>query len=159
MRGEYYWCFFLSVAFFSANAAQINGTPDANPNKPILERMAQKMVVVVSKDSEINQLDDKNVANIFLTRTNRYPNGRKAIPIELSGGGLRDDFYQEISGKSPMELTAYWTTLIFSGRGRPPKGYGEIAALIERLEKTPNAISYLSLAQVTEKLKVVYQFP
>jgi ABC-type phosphate transport system substrate-binding protein len=124
-----------------------------------INKISSDMVVVVSKQSAINKLDDKNIANIFLTRTNRYPNGRKAIPIELSGSEFRNDFYQEISGKTPMELTAYWTTLIFSGKGRPPKGYGDIASLIERLEKTPTAISYISLAQVTDSLKVVYQFP
>ena len=126
----------------------------------VLSSLAQgQVVVVVAKNSTIDTLDNQYIANIFLTRTNRFPNGEKAMPVELAQSDIRATFYQEISGKSPMELTAYWTTLIFSGRGRPPKGYGEIAALIERLEKTPNAISYLSLAQVTEKLKVVYQFP
>lgn len=123
------------------------------------DKSANQMVVVVSKTSAVDALNNKNIANIFLTRTNRYPNGSKAVPIELSGGLLRNDFYQEISGKTPMELTAYWTTLIFSGRGRPPKGYADINSLIDRLETSPTAISYLSLAQVTDNMKVVYQFP
>lgn len=146
---SYCLCGLSLVISFSSASSELNNVSDVE----------DPMVVVVSKKSEIDTLNNKSIANIFLTRTNRFPNGRKAIPIELRGGGLRNVFYQEISGKSPTELTAYWTTLIFSGKGRPPKGYEDIKALIERLEKSPSAISYLPLAQVTNELKVVYQFP
>lgn len=120
---------------------------------------SDQIVVVVSKSSDIENLQDKQIANIFLTRTNRFPNGKKAIPIEISNGNLRDVFYQEISGKSPTQLMAYWTTLIFSGKGKPPRGYSDLNSLISRLHKNPNSISYLSLTQVTDDLKIVYRFP
>lgn len=118
-----------------------------------------QMVVVMAKDSNIENLDNQHVANIFLTRTNRFPNGKKAIPIELKHSDIRTNFYEEISGKNPTQLMAYWTTLIFSGKGKPPKGYQNVKALITRLEDNPGCISYLSLAQVTKNLKIVYRFP
>ncbi len=118
-----------------------------------------QMVVVMAKDSKIENLDDRHVANIFLTRTNRFPNGKKAIPIELKNSDIRSSFYEEISGKNPTQLMAYWTTLIFSGKGKPPKGYKNVETLITRLENNPGCISYLSLAQVTDDLKIVYRFP
>lgn len=117
------------------------------------------MVVVMAKDSKIENLDNQHVANIFLTRTNRFPNGSKAIPIELKNSEIRAIFYEEISGKNPTQLMAYWTTLIFSGKGKPPKGYNNVGALITRLENNPGCISYMSQAQVTDELKVVYRFP
>ncbi len=129
-------------------------------SSPVLAKLPPgEMVVVVSKKSEVENLKDKQIANIFLTRTNRFPSGKKAIPIELSNGHLRDVFYQQISGKSPTQLMAYWTTLIFSGKGKPPRGYGDLNALILRLQRNPNSISYLSQAQVTDDLKIVYRFP
>ena len=118
-----------------------------------------QMVVVMAKDSKIENLDNQHVANIFLTRTNRFPNGKKAIPIELKNSDIRSNFYEEISGKNPTQLMAYWTTLIFSGKGKPPKGYKNVKTLITRLENNPGCISYLSLAQVTDDLKIVYRFP
>jgi len=117
------------------------------------------MVVVVSKDSPVDALENQQIANIFLTRTNRYPNGHKATPIELSHSQIRESFYQQISGKTPTQLMAYWTTLIFSGKGKPPRGFGDIHSLITRLENSPGSISYLSLSQVTDDLKIVYRFP
>jgi hypothetical protein len=117
------------------------------------------MVVVMAKDAKVHTLDNQHVANIFLTRTNRFPNGLKAIPIELKNSEIRANFYEEISGKNPTQLMAYWTTLIFSGKGKPPKGYNNVGALISRLENNLGCISYMSLAQVTDDLKIVYRFP
>lgn len=118
-----------------------------------------EMVVVVSKDSPLQALENQQIANIFLTRTNRYPDGNKATPIELRDSLIRDSFYQKVSGKTPTQLMAYWTTLIFSGKGKPPRGFQNVKSLITRLENSPGSISYLSLSQVTEDLKIVYRFP
>ena len=118
-----------------------------------------QMVVVMAKDADIQNLSDQHVANIFLTRSNRFPNGLKAIPIELKNSTIRANFYEEISGKNPTQLMAYWTTLIFSGKGKPPKGYNDVSSLIARLENNLGCISYMSLAQVTDELKIVYRFP
>ena len=51
-----------------------------------------QVVVVVAKNSPLETLDDTYIANIFLSRTNRYPNGDKAIPIELTNLTLRNNF-------------------------------------------------------------------
>ncbi len=117
------------------------------------------MVVVVAKNSSVETLENQQIANIFLTRINRFPNGNKAMPIELRNSQIRDDFYQEISGKNPTQLMAYWTTLIFSGKGKPPSGYVGLESLIARLGNIPGSISYLQQAQVTDDLKIVYRFP
>ena len=117
-----------------------------------------QVVVVVAKNNPLKALDDIYIANIFLSRTNRFPNGDKAIPIELTNLALRNNFYRSIAGKSPHQLSAYWTTLVFTGRGRPPKGYSDIKQLISRLENQPGAIAYIDNSQVTKDLKVIYRF-
>ena len=116
------------------------------------------IVVVVSKDSITKELNSKQIANIFLSRTNRFPNGEKSTPIELKGGGIRSNFYKRISGKNPNQLAAYWTTLIFTGKGRPPKSYNDINDLIERIKIDPRTIAYLNVDQVTDAMKIVYHF-
>lgn len=116
-------------------------------------------VVVVDKNSPIEQLTSQEIANIFLARTTRYPNGKKAIPLELRNTEIRDDFYTKISGKTSRQLKAYWTTLIFTGKGKPPKGYQNSDALLSTLKTKVGAIAYLSDSQITQGMKVVYRFP
>ena len=118
-----------------------------------------QVVVVVSKDSEIQILDNQHVANIFLSKTNRYPNGNKAIPIELKNNDIRTRFYQGISGKTNNQLNAYWTTLVFTGKGKPPKTLSGAEKLFMQLLNQPGAITYLLAEQVTDDMRVVYRFP
>lgn len=117
------------------------------------------LVVVVSKDSTIESLNEHEVANIFLARTRYYPNGEKSMPVELKQSQFRDEFYQIIAGKSTKQLMAYWTTLVFTGKGRPPKTYKELAPLLEKVTSQTNYITYLDSELVTDKMKVVYRFP
>lgn len=116
-------------------------------------------VVVVAKGSDIETLDDQYVANIFLARTTRFPNGSRAMPIELKGNPLRSRFYQEISGKTPNQLYAYWTTLVFTGKGKPPRSYSNAEELQKKLLSHQGSITYLPIDQVTKEMKIVYSFP
>lgn len=116
------------------------------------------VVVVVAKNSPIEVLNLNQVANIFLARTNRFPSGEKSTPVEFVYGDFREEFYINISGKNAKQLMAYWTTLVFTGKGRPPKGYKELENLMAALPLKLNYITYLDSALVTKDMKVVYRF-
>lgn len=120
---------------------------------------SENIVVVVSKNSDIDMLDNQQVANIFLARTRMFPNGQKAVPIELKNSEIRNRFYNEISGKTASQLNAYWTTLVFTGKGKPPKSLSDAEKLLLQLQDQPGAISYVLDHQVNDKMKVVYRFP
>lgn len=117
------------------------------------------MVVVVAKSSSLNKLDNQHIANIFLARTNRYPNGEKALPIELNNLTIRNSFYHTITGKSANQLSAYWTTLVFTGKGTPPKTVNDVNQLIRHIVRNPGSIAYIDSEMLTDELKVIYRFP
>jgi hypothetical protein len=121
-------------------------------------RSEAEIVVVVGKTSIISTLDEQHVANIFLARTKQYPNGEKAIPIEITHSDMRIGFYQTISGKTPTQLNAYWTTLVFTGKGKPPMGLSDSKEIEQRLISRPGTITYLRAEDVTDNMKVVYRF-
>ncbi len=116
------------------------------------------LAVVVGKGSAIEKLDQREVANIFLAKTTQLPDGSRVKPVELNDNGYKTLFYREISGKTLAQINSYWTTLIFTGKGRPPKNIEEAGRLIELLNSDPHAISYLPLGQITESVKVLYIF-
>jgi len=120
---------------------------------------SENLVVVVPKNSAITSLNNVDVANIFLARTNRFPNGDKSVPLELKTGELRTDFYKNISGKTPRQLMSYWTTLVFTGKGRPPKSYSNYEELKQKFANVHGAITYVDISQVTEEMRIVYKFP
>ncbi len=117
-----------------------------------------ELVVVVGKDSPLEELGRNEVANIFLAKTNRLADGSRIRPLELSDEGYKADFYRKIAGKTLPQINSYWTTLIFTGKGRPPKNVTETSSLVDKLNSDPHTISYLPLEQVTETMKVVHVF-
>jgi ABC-type phosphate transport system substrate-binding protein len=80
------------------------------------------VVAVVSAKSAVKDLTPTQVADIFLGRVSHFPNGLLAVPIDQRDGSPeRDQFYAKITGKTPAQVKAYWSKIIFTGRGQPPK--------------------------------------
>ncbi|MBV1776378.1 phosphate ABC transporter substrate-binding protein [Burkholderiaceae bacterium DAT-1] len=119
--------------------------------------LAGDFVVVVGSKAAIDKLTGEQVSQIFLGKTGNFPNGTPAIPIDQQDGSpIREDFSAKVLGKSSIQIKAYWSKVIFTGRGQPPKeiaGSGEIKKL---LSSNPNTISYIEKSAVDSSVKVVF---
>ncbi len=115
-----------------------------------------EVVVVVSANSPITSLSKGQVAKIFLGKSRRFPDGSRAVPLNQSEGNLeRDAFYQLVSGKSPAQIKAHWSKLIFTGRGQPPKEATGNDAVKQLLTKNGVNIGYIDRAAVDDSVKIV----
>jgi ABC-type phosphate transport system substrate-binding protein len=115
-----------------------------------------EVVAVVASTSPVTHLSKSQVANIFLGKSKQYPNGGPAVPIDQAEGSTgRNEFYTKASGKSPAQIKAYWSKIIFTGKGQPPKVIADSTALKQLLASNPSAISYMEQSLVDTNLKVV----
>jgi ABC-type phosphate transport system substrate-binding protein len=115
-------------------------------------------LVVVGTDSPIDSLSEKQVADIFLSRTRYIEPVGYVTPLEIDNEADRYDFYHRISNKTPSQVNSYWTAMIFTGKGRPPKTVSNRQQLLEELRHDPGAISFVDDSQLSPELKVVYRF-
>jgi ABC-type phosphate transport system substrate-binding protein len=115
------------------------------------------VVAVVSVKSAITSLDKSQVADIFLGKASHFPNGIQAAPIDQSEGlALRDEFYAKVVGKSPSQIKAYWTKIIFTGRGQPPPSVSNDVEMKKRIGENPAAIGYIDRSLVDNTVRVVF---
>lgn len=113
-------------------------------------------VAVVSAKSAIIGLSKEQVADIFLGRSSRYPNGDLAVPIDqVEGSPARDEFYAKYAGKLPAQVKAYWSKVIFTGRGQPPPEVATDIEVKKRVANDPNAIGYIEQSAVDASVRVV----
>ena len=71
------------------------------------------MLVIVHKDNPLEQLERKQVVDLFMGRVTAFPNGQSAQTLDLRAGTpLRANFYKALTGKSEAQVDAYWATLI-----------------------------------------------
>ncbi len=115
------------------------------------------VVAVVSAKSLITTLSMSQVADIFSGRVIRLPNGVNAFPVDQAeGSAVRDEFYSKVVGKTPAQIKAYWSKIIFTGRGQPPPIVSNSAELKKRISENPAAIGYIDRALVDESVRVVF---
>ena len=114
------------------------------------------MVVVVAKNSSIAELTERQIKRIFLSKTRRL-DGSRIQTLELSNVDLKAQFYQKVAGKNLRQLNSYWTTLIFTGKGKPPKNVDKAETLLNELSGNPSAIAYMPVEYLDDRLKVVHR--
>jgi len=114
------------------------------------------VVVVVATASPVKALASNQVANIFLGKTNRFPDGSQAIPIDQpEGSATRDAFYTRFTGKSPAQLKAHWAKIIFTGRGQPPDTVANSAEMKKRIASNPDSIGYIDAGDVDGSVRAL----
>jgi ABC-type phosphate transport system substrate-binding protein len=117
---------------------------------------AQDVVPVVSAKSPIAHLDPAQVADIFLGKTSRFPDGSIAMPVDQNEDSpVRDRFYAQFTGKSPAQVKAYWSKIIFTGRGQPPRQAADSTEVKRIVSDNPHAIGYIDASQVDSSVRVL----
>ncbi|MFY9180409.1 MAG: phosphate ABC transporter substrate-binding protein [Venatoribacter sp.] len=118
-----------------------------------------EVAVIVSASNGNSSLDKAAIEQIFLGKTSSFPNGEKAVPIDQSEGtAARESFNSDLLGKNSSQLKAYWSRLIFTGKGTPPKESGGDLDVKDLVAKNPNLIGYVDAATVDDSVKVVFKF-
>lgn len=115
-----------------------------------------EVVVVVSTKSAVGNLTAAQAADIFLGKASSFPSGGQAVPVDQKeGSAIRDEFYTKVTGKSAAQVKAYWSKIIFSGKGQPPKEVSDSAAVKKLIADNPNIIGYIDKAAVDSSVKTV----
>lgn len=117
------------------------------------------LVVVTNPKSGIDRMSREEVVFVFLGRWRQLPSGIAAVPIDLPiDSPERAAFYRQLVSKSPSEIKAYWSRLMFSGGARPPISPDSREEQIRILASTPGAIGYLDRSVVDNRMKIVFDF-
>jgi ABC-type phosphate transport system substrate-binding protein len=115
------------------------------------------VVAVVSAKSAITSLSTNQLADIFLGRMSRFPNGILAVPIDLDDGSAeRDQFYVKVAGRTPAQIKAYWSKIIFTGRGQPPKTVPNDRDMRQYIAANVAAIGYIDEKMVDDTVRVLH---
>jgi ABC-type phosphate transport system substrate-binding protein len=123
---------------------------------PTVPAAAAELVVIVSARSPLTALRADQVAAIFLGQSARFPDGTEAAPLDQRvGAPLRDEFYMRVTSKTPALLKAWWSKMVFTGRGQPPTEAADSAAVRRRVADNPDTIGYIDRAALDSSVRTV----
>lgn len=122
----------------------------------IVDAGAAELVVIVSARSTAPALRNDQVAAIFLGQSAQLPDGAYVTAIDQQvGSSVRDEFYVRVAAKSPALLKAYWSKLLFTGRGQPPREVGGDTAVRKLVAETPGLIGYIERSALDATVRPV----
>lgn len=118
--------------------------------------VSSEIVVVVSTKSSVMSLSANQIADIFLGKVSRFPDGNQAIPIDQSEeSAARDRFYAQFTGKSSAQVRSHWSKIIFTGRGQPPRQALNSADAKRLVVENQNAIAYIDSSLVDTSVRII----
>ena len=116
-------------------------------------------IAVIVHPSNESQLDTSSIERLFMGRLNSFENGRPAIPINAAAGTpTRDIFNQRVIGRSDAQINAYWSRLLFTGKGTPPREMTSDQEILSAVAENKDAIGYVASSSVTDAVRVVAVF-
>jgi len=118
---------------------------------------AELSVIVHPGNNSSISADD--IKRIFLGKLKRYPEGLLVVAInQKTSNPIRKSFDKNALGKSGSQVKAYWSKLVFSGKGNPPKEVATDKEMIELVKDNPSIIGYVDSNNVSADVKVVVQY-
>ena len=133
-------CGFLALSCFSAIASG-------------------EVKLIANEQLGTSSISAQEAADVFLGKTSNI-SGTKVTPIDQSAGEApRDEFYQKVANKNAAQLKSYWSGLIFTGKGVPPKSVLDDEEMVEYVSENPDAIGYVSGDANLAGVKVLLSAP
>lgn len=124
----------------------------------LLSPLANAGIAVVVHPSNTNELDKNAITRIYMGKAKSFPNGDQAVPLNQADGGTTETFNKSVLNKSNTQLKAYWSKLIFTGKGAPPKVVDSDAEILQLVSNNPNIIGYVDSASINDSVKVIATF-
>lgn len=118
---------------------------------------AEIAVIVNPANGDIISKDD--ISSLYLGKTKTFPGGKNAIPLDRTEGSpARVEFVSKVIDKDEAQMKAYWSRLIFTGKGVPPKIVESDTEVKEMVARNLDAIGFIDAAAVDSTVKVVSKF-
>lgn len=117
---------------------------------------AADLVVIVSARMPVTALQADQVAEIFLSESHSFPDGSDAIAIDQGvGTPARLEFYDKVARRTPAMMKAYWTKMVFTGRGQPPREVASSATVRKMVAENPGMIGYIERSALDASVRAV----
>jgi ABC-type phosphate transport system substrate-binding protein len=117
------------------------------------------IAIIANPEFAADSATADDVKRLFLGKATGV-SGVNATPVDHKSGGEEwAQFYGTVVGKSAGQLRAYWSRLIFTGKGKPPKALGNDEEVVSAVAGDASLIGYVDVDAVTGDVKILLTVP
>ncbi len=115
-------------------------------------------VAVIVHPTNQSTVSDTDIKNFYLGRQKTFSSGETAILLSLEeGDSNRSEFNNKVLGKTDAQLKAFWSKVLFTGKGTPPKDISH-EEMLKLVATNPNMIGFVDASAVTPDVKVIAKY-
>lgn len=119
---------------------------------------AHAEVAVIVHPSNAGAVSEDDIKNLYLGKKKAFADGAEAITLNLAeNSGGRSYFNDKVLGKTDAQLKAYWSKLLFTGKGTPPREVDD-AEMLKLVANNPNTIGYVDASKVDASVRVIAKY-
>ena len=116
-------------------------------------------VAIIVHPTNMATMDTAEIAKLYLGRSKSFSDGTAAIPLaQNESSATTPIFNDKVLNKTGSQMKAYWSKLVFTGKGTPPKELLTDQEVIDLVSQNPSMIGYIEKESVTSAVKVVVTF-
>ncbi len=113
-----------------------------------------ELAIIVNPQNPATRMFPSQAAQFFLGGSVLF------TPVEQpENSPLRAEFCKKVLEKSPAQVEAIWSKIVFTAKGKPPKEYKSSAEIKKAVADNVNAIGYIEKSAVDDTVKVVAIVP
>jgi len=119
-----------------------------------------EIAVIVHPSVTATNVDAQTIADIFLGKTNNLPDGTRLTAVDQDDkSAIYVEFADKLLNKTPSQLNAFWSRLVFTGKGAPPQQLASDGDVVNLVAQKQEAIGYVKASAVTSKVKILHTLP
>ena len=122
----------------------------------LFTNVASAEIAIVVNPANGNAVDVAEIKRIFLGKQSSFADGSPAVALDQAEGSAPvAEFNEKVLNRSASQLKAYWSKLIFTGKGQPPEKVAGDADVLKMVAGSPDKIGYVDSASVDGSVKVI----
>lgn len=125
----------------------------------LLSWSASANIAVIVHPSNTSEISRGDLNRIFSGKLGTFSNGNAIVPInQIEGSPALMRFNDLVLKKNSAQIKAYWSKLVFTGKGTPPQELKNDEEVLAFVASNPNAIGYINPDKVNDSVKVIETF-
>ena len=116
---------------------------------------AQVIAIVVDRDNPRSDIGVEELRSLFLGKRGEWPDGTRAVPVDLESGASHHAFCAAVLRMSEAEYERYWVDQRVRGAGTGPRSLSAASLVIRLVARVRGAVGYVPLSRVDGTVKVL----
>lgn len=114
-----------------------------------------EVAVVVGKSSAIGNISKDDLERLYLGKSTSIGDTKVKLFNQDANSEITAEFNRLALNKSSSQVKAFWSKLMFTGKGNPPDEVDSNSAVIKAVSSDATAVGYIDAGSVTGDVKVI----